>query len=74
MSKIKKYRVVETLFVCYEVDAENARDAQDAYADYVGDNEEGHKRFMELVDEALCNSNGDTEAFEIDENGFEINS
>lgn len=72
MSKIKKYRVVETLFVSYEVEAENARDAQDAYADYVGDKKKGHKRFLELIDEAIGNSNGDIEAFEIDENGNSI--
>ena len=72
--KLKKYRVVESIFVAYEVEAENGVEARQKYSDYVGDNEQGHKRFMELVDEALCNSNGDTEAFEIDENGFETNS
>lgn len=72
MSKIKKYRVIETICVCYEVDAKSASEARQKYSDYVGDNEKGHKRFTELVDEALCNSNGDTEAFEIDENGNSI--
>lgn len=70
--KLKKYRVVESIFVAYEVEAESGIEARQKYSDYVGDNEQGHKRFMELVDEAICNSSGDIEVFEIDEEGNAI--
>ena len=72
MSKIKKYRVTETICVCYEVDATSGIEARQKYSDYVGFKPEGQKRLQRLIDEAICNSNGDTEAIEIDENGNSI--
>ena len=70
--KLKKYRVIETIHVCYEVEAENSAQAKQAYSDYVGDDKKGYERFKELIDDAICGSSGDLEAQEIDENGDAI--